>query len=109
MFRFEKLEGRPFSIADSDYFVFHSPYNKVMQGFMFLSCWDYFSTFGMKTNMEVVDSQCKTFSILMTWINNDHLQGYNVSLHNFLLDVLQLVQKSFGRLYYNDFLRNPRF
>lgn len=46
--KFEKLEGRPFSISDSDYFVFHSPYNK-------------------------------------------------------------LVQKSFGRLYFNDFLRNPSF
>lgn len=30
MYRFEKLEGRPFSIKDSDHFVFHSPYNKVM-------------------------------------------------------------------------------
>ncbi|XP_061361106.1 hydroxymethylglutaryl-CoA synthase-like isoform X2 [Gastrolobium bilobum] len=46
--KFEKLEGRPFSISDSDYFVFHSPYNK-------------------------------------------------------------LVQKSFSRLYFNDFLRNPSF
>ncbi|TKY45095.1 Hydroxymethylglutaryl-CoA synthase [Spatholobus suberectus] len=46
--KFEKLEGRRFSISDSDYFVFHSPYNK-------------------------------------------------------------LVQKSFGRLYFNDFLRNPSF
>ncbi|CAJ1952606.1 unnamed protein product [Sphenostylis stenocarpa] len=46
--KFEKLEGRPFSISDSDYFVFHSPYNK-------------------------------------------------------------LVQKSFGRLYFNDFMRNPSF
>ncbi|XP_028768540.1 hydroxymethylglutaryl-CoA synthase [Neltuma alba] len=45
--KFEKLEGRPFSISDADYFVFHSPYNK-------------------------------------------------------------LVQKSFGRLYFNDFLRDPR-
>jgi hydroxymethylglutaryl-CoA synthase len=44
----EKLEGRQFSMSDSDYFVFHSPYNK-------------------------------------------------------------LVQKSFGRLYFNDFLRNPSF
>ncbi|KAG4939733.1 hypothetical protein JHK86_045874 [Glycine max] len=46
--KFEKLEGRPFSMSDSDYFVFHSPYNK-------------------------------------------------------------LVQKSFGRLYFNDFLRNASF
>ncbi|KAI9078238.1 hypothetical protein K1719_039852 [Acacia pycnantha] len=46
--KFEKLEGQPFSISDSDYFVFHSPYNK-------------------------------------------------------------LVQKCFGRLYFNDFLRNPSF
>ncbi|MCI21650.1 hydroxymethylglutaryl-CoA synthase, partial [Trifolium medium] len=46
--KYEKLEGRQFSMSDSDYFVFHSPYNK-------------------------------------------------------------LVQKSFGRLYFNDFLRNPRF
>ncbi|KAI4347486.1 hypothetical protein L6164_008296 [Bauhinia variegata] len=46
--KFEKLEGRLFSIADSDYFVFHSPYNK-------------------------------------------------------------LVQKSFGRLYFNDFLTKPSF
>ncbi|XP_014503130.1 hydroxymethylglutaryl-CoA synthase [Vigna radiata var. radiata] len=46
--KFEKLEGRPFSISDSDYFVFHSPYNK-------------------------------------------------------------LVQKSFGRLYFNDFMRNLSF
>ncbi|KAK1274578.1 Hydroxymethylglutaryl-CoA synthase [Acorus gramineus] len=43
--KFHKIEGKPFSIADADYFVFHSPYNK-------------------------------------------------------------LVQKSFARLYYNDFLRN---
>ncbi|RYR06789.1 hypothetical protein Ahy_B05g074107 isoform A [Arachis hypogaea] len=46
--KFEKLEGKPFSMAEADYFVFHSPYNK-------------------------------------------------------------LVQKSFGRLYYDDFLRNPSF
>ncbi|AES76949.1 putative hydroxymethylglutaryl-CoA synthase [Medicago truncatula] len=46
--KFEKSEGKHFSMADSDYFVFHSPYNK-------------------------------------------------------------LVQKSFGRLYFNDFLRNPSF
>ncbi|GAU36131.1 hypothetical protein TSUD_292910 [Trifolium subterraneum] len=46
--KYEKLEGRQFSMSDSDYFVFHSPYNK-------------------------------------------------------------LVQKSFGRLYFNDFLRNPSF
>ncbi|KAK1325425.1 Hydroxymethylglutaryl-CoA synthase [Acorus calamus] len=43
--KFHKFKGKPFSIADADYFVFHSPYNK-------------------------------------------------------------LVQKSFARLYYNDFLRN---
>lgn len=29
--RFEKLEGSSFSISDADYFVFHSPYNKVVQ------------------------------------------------------------------------------
>ncbi|XP_073220290.1 hydroxymethylglutaryl-CoA synthase-like isoform X2 [Cicer arietinum] len=46
--KFKKLERRDFSISDSDYFVFHSPYNK-------------------------------------------------------------LVQKSFGRLYFNDFMRNPSF
>lgn len=34
MYRFEKLKGRPFSISDSDYFVFHSPYNKVIVGFI---------------------------------------------------------------------------
>lgn len=28
--RFEKLEGKDFSINDADYFVFHSPYNKVI-------------------------------------------------------------------------------
>lgn len=28
--RFEKLEGKEFSINDADYFVFHSPYNKVI-------------------------------------------------------------------------------
>ncbi|KAK1306851.1 Hydroxymethylglutaryl-CoA synthase [Acorus calamus] len=43
--KFDKTEGKPFTITDADYFVFHSPYNK-------------------------------------------------------------LVQKSFARLYYNDFLRN---
>ncbi|KAG1360667.1 hydroxymethylglutaryl-CoA synthase [Cocos nucifera] len=44
--KYEKFEGKEFSIFDADYFVFHSPYNK-------------------------------------------------------------LVQKSFARLYFNDFLRNP--
>lgn len=41
IYRFEKLEGRPFSISDSDYFVFHSPYNKVivMQE-LFLHLWN---------------------------------------------------------------------
>ncbi|KAJ4706114.1 3-hydroxy-3-methylglutaryl coenzyme A synthase [Melia azedarach] len=29
--KFENLEGRPFSILDADYFVFHSPYNKLVQ------------------------------------------------------------------------------
>lgn len=28
--RFEKIEGKEFSINDADYFVFHSPYNKVI-------------------------------------------------------------------------------
>ena len=28
-YRYEKLEGKQFSIADAEYFVFHSPYNKV--------------------------------------------------------------------------------
>ncbi|XP_038971536.1 hydroxymethylglutaryl-CoA synthase-like [Phoenix dactylifera] len=44
--KYEKFEGKQFSISDADYFVFHSPYNK-------------------------------------------------------------LVQKSFARLYFNDFLRSP--
>lgn len=29
--RFEILEGRPFSMSDAEYFVFHSPYNKLVQ------------------------------------------------------------------------------
>nr|GMD98196.1 hydroxymethylglutaryl-CoA synthase-like [Ipomoea batatas] len=29
--KYEKLEGKPFSVADADYFVFHSPYNKLVQ------------------------------------------------------------------------------
>lgn len=29
-YRYEKLEGKQFSAADADYFVFHSPYNKVV-------------------------------------------------------------------------------
>ncbi|KAH0898619.1 hypothetical protein HID58_048187 [Brassica napus] len=29
--KFEKLEGEEFSINDADYFVFHSPYNKLVQ------------------------------------------------------------------------------
>ncbi|KAL6349412.1 hypothetical protein AAG906_034069 [Vitis piasezkii] len=29
--KYEKLEGKQFSIADADYFVFHSPYNKLVQ------------------------------------------------------------------------------
>uniref|UniRef100_A0A5B6Z923 Hydroxymethylglutaryl-CoA synthase n=1 Tax=Davidia involucrata TaxID=16924 RepID=A0A5B6Z923_DAVIN len=29
--KYEKFEGKPFSIADADYFVFHSPYNKLVQ------------------------------------------------------------------------------
>ncbi|XP_048327044.2 hydroxymethylglutaryl-CoA synthase isoform X2 [Ziziphus jujuba] len=29
--KFEKLEGSSFSISDADYFVFHSPYNKLVQ------------------------------------------------------------------------------
>jgi 3-hydroxy-3-methylglutaryl CoA synthase len=28
-FRYEKHEGKQFSIFDADYVVFHSPYNKV--------------------------------------------------------------------------------
>jgi hypothetical protein len=30
-FRYEKHEGKQFSISDADYVVFHSPYNKVSQ------------------------------------------------------------------------------
>ncbi|XP_022882088.1 hydroxymethylglutaryl-CoA synthase-like [Olea europaea var. sylvestris] len=29
--KYEKLEGNPFSVADAEYFVFHSPYNKLVQ------------------------------------------------------------------------------
>ena len=29
--RFEKVEGRAFSLADADYVVCHSPYNKVIK------------------------------------------------------------------------------
>ncbi|KAM7491331.1 hypothetical protein LguiA_034252 [Lonicera macranthoides] len=29
--KYEKLEGKQFSMADADYFVFHSPYNKLVQ------------------------------------------------------------------------------
>ncbi|XP_074560777.1 hydroxymethylglutaryl-CoA synthase-like [Curcuma longa] len=29
--KFEKFEGKQFAISDSDYFVFHSPYNKLVQ------------------------------------------------------------------------------
>nr|AZB52791.1 3-hydroxy-3-methylglutaryl coenzyme A synthase 2 [Centranthera grandiflora] len=29
--KFEKLEGKKFSVADAEYFVFHSPYNKLVQ------------------------------------------------------------------------------
>ncbi|XP_058085165.1 hydroxymethylglutaryl-CoA synthase-like [Magnolia sinica] len=29
--KFEKLEGKQFAISDADYFVFHSPYNKLVQ------------------------------------------------------------------------------
>ncbi|XP_077235043.1 hydroxymethylglutaryl-CoA synthase-like [Tasmannia lanceolata] len=29
--KFEKLEGKQFSISDAEYFVFHSPYNKLVQ------------------------------------------------------------------------------
>lgn len=29
--KYEKLEGKQFSAADADYFVFHSPYNKLVQ------------------------------------------------------------------------------
>lgn len=28
--RYEKMEGKQFSISDAEYFVFHSPYNKVI-------------------------------------------------------------------------------
>lgn len=33
--RYEKFEGKQFSLSDAEYFVFHSPYNKV----------DYFNVF----------------------------------------------------------------
>ncbi|XP_034710574.1 hydroxymethylglutaryl-CoA synthase-like [Vitis riparia] len=29
--KFQKLEGKPFSISEADYFAFHSPYNKLVQ------------------------------------------------------------------------------
>ncbi|KAL5748640.1 hypothetical protein ACOSQ2_025937 [Xanthoceras sorbifolium] len=29
--KYEKLEGKQFSMSDADYFVFHSPYNKLVQ------------------------------------------------------------------------------
>jgi hydroxymethylglutaryl-CoA synthase len=29
--KYEKIEGKPFSLSDADYVVFHSPYNKLVQ------------------------------------------------------------------------------
>ncbi|KAK9291584.1 hypothetical protein L1049_019533 [Liquidambar formosana] len=40
--KFEKLEGKPFSISNADYFVFHSPYNKLVQKSF---AWLYFNDF----------------------------------------------------------------
>ncbi|KAL4363328.1 hypothetical protein GQ457_04G037830 [Hibiscus cannabinus] len=30
-YRYERLEGKQFSLSDADYFIFHSPYNKLVQ------------------------------------------------------------------------------
>lgn len=80
--RFEKSEGKQFSISDADYFVFHSPYNKV---WLFFLLWQH------------------------TYISSNHREFFRSCWITFFLDVLQqLVQKSFARLYFNDYLRNSR-
>ncbi|KAL9265111.1 Hydroxymethylglutaryl-CoA synthase-like protein [Drosera capensis] len=76
--KFEKFEGKQFSVNDADYFVFHSPYNKVV-----MICCDL------------------VMHVLVMLII---LVPYNLCLH--IMDALQLVQKSFARLLFNDFTRN---
>lgn len=41
--KFETCEGKPFSISEADYFVFHSPYNKLVQKSFARLCFDDFS------------------------------------------------------------------
>ncbi|KAG6520735.1 hypothetical protein ZIOFF_017795 [Zingiber officinale] len=54
--KFEKFEGKQFSISDSDYFVFHSPYNKLVQkGFARL----YFNDFLRNTSVVAKDAKEK--------------------------------------------------
>ncbi|KAL0295923.1 UNVERIFIED_CONTAM: Hydroxymethylglutaryl-CoA synthase [Sesamum radiatum] len=36
--KYEKLEGKQFSVADADYFVFHSPYNKIFVNIFLETC-----------------------------------------------------------------------
>lgn len=71
-------------MLDVDYFVFHSPYNKVL---MFPTLGDVIKCCGA--------SQIKTLRFLTNIF--------------FLKLLLQLVQKSFARLFFNDFLRDARF
>lgn len=83
-YRYEKLEGKQFSVPDANYFVFHSPYNKVIHSSS-TSC--SFSLFYL-------------LCLLLKVSDKDHT--------NSSLQILQLVQKSFARLLFNDFLRNAR-
>ena len=79
--RYEKLDGKKFSILDAEYFLFHSPYNKVTLKLMFLDLSQLYLYCG----------------------SNNVAENVNVCVN------LQLVQKSFARLLFNDSLRNARY
>lgn len=96
LYRYEKLEGKQFSAADADYFVFHSPYNKVV----YLKLFRVYNFFFLLS--------IRNYVVLKNNVYPDKKKCKIVCL-NFLLKTMQLVQKSFARLVFSDYLRNARF
>ena len=102
-FRYEKHEGKQFSTFDADYVVFHSPYNKVPETHILYD----FKISVAKCTWQVASQwwSCKGNLIFVALGKVFFIICFLIISFCFV----QLVQKSFARLYYNDFLRNCRF
>lgn len=102
--KFEKLEGKQFSISDADYFAFHSPYNKLVQKSFARLCFNDFLRNASSVEKDAIE-KLKPFSSLSgdeSYQNRDlEKVSQQVAKHTYDIKVQPstLLPKQVGNMY----------